>query len=276
MQKAAINVQSLGGSGCLLVLLFLAGTVIAQETKSSQATATAAAADESHTPTAPAPPASQKIAAVSPGISYAGGQLSIHVLDSTLAEVLAKVATLTDVKIDVPDGAATEKMPVVELGPGPARQVLASLLSDSDFDYLIQASDSDPGKIHSVLLIPREKKGGGDAGMAASRSSFAGAVALSEGLPQARVAAAQMADSASEASSINPQPGLTLPQEPAAAPAVQPGQLGLTRTGALTPPQTLSSQSISQQLQQMYQQRMQMVQQERQTGQADVPTSGNR
>ncbi len=276
MQKAAINAQRPAEAGCLLVLLLFAGTVIAQETTSSQATATVAAANESHIPTAPTPLASQKIPAVSPGISYAGGQLSIHVLDSTLAEVLAKVATLTDVKIDVPAGAAMERMPVVELGPGPARQILASLLSDSDFDYLIQASDSDPGKIHSVLLIPREKKGSGDAGMAASRSSVAGPATLPEGPPQASVAAAQTADAVSEASSFNPQPGLTLPQEPAAAPAAQPEQLGLTRPGALTPPQTLSPQSISQQLQQMYQQRMQMIQQERQTGQADMPTSGNR
>ena len=94
-----------------------------------------------------------------PTISYVGGQLRIDALGSTLADVLTKVAALTGVKIDVPAGADSERMPVVELGPGPARQILASLLSDSNFDYLIQASDADPEKIQSVLLMPREKKG---------------------------------------------------------------------------------------------------------------------
>ena len=75
---------------------------------------------------------SARPAAAAQGISYTDGQLTIYVLNTTLAEVLAKVGKLTGVVIDLPAGAGVEKMQIVELGPGPARQVLASLLSESN------------------------------------------------------------------------------------------------------------------------------------------------
>jgi hypothetical protein len=101
---------------------------------------------------------STKAAAAAPGISYTDGQLTINVLNTTLSEVLGKVAKLTGVVIDLPADAGAEKLQIVELGPGSARQILASLLSESNFDYLIQSADNDPEKIQSVLLMPRGKK----------------------------------------------------------------------------------------------------------------------
>ena len=108
-----------------------------------------------------------------PGVSYVGGQLRIDVLGATLADVLAKVAALTGVTIDLPEAAKDERLPAVQLGPGPAREVLASLLSDSDLDYLIQASDADANRIQSVMIMPREKKGSpADAAARAPHSPF--------------------------------------------------------------------------------------------------------
>ena len=219
------------------------------------ATEAPAKAADSPAPTAPAPPASENTPAAPPKISYVGGQLRIDALDSTLADVLTKVAALTGVRIDVPAGADSERMPVVELGPGPARQVLASLLSDSNFDYLIQASDADPEKIQSVVLMPREKKGAGPMGrmLAArpSRGPSARAVA-----PPAKPEEAPAPDSpvpsqpenaAAEAISLNPQPASTQPEQPTPPPSAQPdlsGQFPLlqpdtsnpAKPGALTPP----------------------------------------
>jgi hypothetical protein len=48
----------------------------------------------------------------------------------------------------------------VRLGPGPARRVLRDLLDGTEFNYVIQASDSDPDGIRSVLLTPRGKSAG--------------------------------------------------------------------------------------------------------------------
>lgn len=58
--------------------------------------------------------------------------------------------------IDVPPKASRERM-AAKLGPAPAREVLTSLLGWTDYNYLIQASDSDPNGIQSVLLMPRSK-----------------------------------------------------------------------------------------------------------------------
>jgi hypothetical protein len=126
-------------AGCLAALLLFAGISAAQTA-----------------PAAGSPAASPTAAAQ--GISYKDGELTIHVVNTTLTEVLGKVAKLTGVVIELPAGAGVEKMQIVELGPGPARQVLASLLSESNFDYLIQAVDDQPEKIQSVLLMPRGKK----------------------------------------------------------------------------------------------------------------------
>jgi len=44
---------------------------------------------------------------------------------------------------------------------------MASLLSDSNLDYLIQASDADPEKIQSVAVAATRRKKGGGPGAAA-------------------------------------------------------------------------------------------------------------
>ncbi len=230
-----------------LALLFFAGVAMAQD----------AGRPESDKP------------AVPPKITYVNGQLQIAAFGATLADVLATVASLTGVTIDVPAGAKNERMPIVELGPGPARQVLASLLSDSNFDYLIQASNSDPEKIQAVLLMQREKKGSvtnvAEAAPLPSRGPF-GRVVQPE--PPVNAPVTAQPEFAQEANSLNPQPAAAPQDQPAPTPPsmsggafpiplAQPG----TSAGAMTPPPVLNQQSITQQLQQMYQQRMQMTQQ---------------
>jgi len=235
---------------CALALLLLCGGAVAQST-APEAPATAA-----ESPASPAVP---------PKISYVGGQLSIHAAGSTLADVLTQVAALTGVKIDIPASAASERMPLVELGPGSARQILASLLSDSNLDYLIQASDADPEKIQSVLLLPREKKGGGPGAAAdvLARASR-GPVAPPEA-PVQEIHAETLPDTAApDPGSLTPAPAAIQPDQLPLPPSLQPDPSA--KPGALTPPQTLSPASINQQLQQMYQQRVQMTQQDHVTG----------
>ena len=204
-----------------------------------------------------------------PTVSYIDGQLSINAYDVTLAEVLQKVAALTGVLIDLPEGANRERMPIVKFGPGSAREVLASLLSDSSFDYMIQASDTDSEMLQSVLLMPRKKKGSTDNGtgeVAVARNSRFRA-------PQQAVEEAQAPDAAqrtpesspSEAAASNPQPPSPPSDISLSAAAAQRTSSDGLRPGAMTPPATLNSGSINQQLQQMYQQRVQMNQQNNQT-----------
>jgi hypothetical protein len=215
-------------------------------------------------------------------ISYSGGQLKIDVVDSTLGGVLAQVAALTGVKIDVPAAANSERLPVVDLGPEPARQVIASLLSASEFDYLIAASDTDPEKVQSVVLMARQK-GSGSNGTEGGGNPFRSQYARGGALPPSggdapdsdSPVAAEPDNTAAEANSLPPAATPQNDSAPAApAQSNQPGsspsspaafsnRSGLTSDGAMNPPSSMDQQSVNQQLQQMYQQRMQMTQQEK-------------
>lgn len=91
-----------------------------------------------------------------PTVVWDGKQLSITSENSTLADILAAVRGRTHASIDIPPGASAERV-AAQLGPGPAREVLTSLLSGSNFNYIILASDADEDAIQSVLLTPRGK-----------------------------------------------------------------------------------------------------------------------
>src|SRR6516162_4796871 len=113
--------------GCVLAVLLFARVAVAQDTQAPVAPAVATearvAAPQASAPTTSVAPASQPAPAGSLNISYVDGQLRIDALDSTLRDVLTKVAALTGVKIEIPAGASSERLPVVKLGPGPARQI---------------------------------------------------------------------------------------------------------------------------------------------------------
>jgi hypothetical protein len=91
-----------------------------------------------------------------PQVVFEAGQLTIVAENSTLADILSSVRACTGADIDLPPSASGERI-WARLGPGPARKILASLLSETPLDYVIQASDpdKDPDGIRSVLLTPR-------------------------------------------------------------------------------------------------------------------------
>src|SRR6266481_1806823 len=89
-------------------------------------------------------------------VSYEDGQLTIVAENSKLGDILAAVSERMGADIEIPASASDERI-WVRLGPGPARRVLAALLGGTDLDYIIQASETDPEGIQSVLLAPRTK-----------------------------------------------------------------------------------------------------------------------
>jgi hypothetical protein len=204
--------------------------------------------------------AAQSTHAASPRVFYVGGQLKIDAANATLGEILSEVAALTGVKIDVPEGVGGLKIPLVTSGPGPAREVLATLLSDSRCDFIIQASDTDPAKIQNVLVIARDQKGSASAAPEMAASSFRSASAAS-----AAPADTGAAPAPEETAAASPPP----PDPPAPPPAdasdqsmrqklASLDQSNLPKPAAMSPPAALNQETISQQLVQMYQQRAQM------------------
>jgi len=237
---------------CLFALFLLPGLLTGQNTQNREA-------------------AGPELAASAQGVFYSSGQLRINVENSTLAEVLMRVAALTGAHIEIPEGASAEQIPSLQLGPGPARQTVASLLSDSNFDYLIQGFDADPDKLQNVLLLPRGKKDNiPDVPARLGRSPYARAAAPpappEDAPPPDAPPATQdqaVASSLSIPAQSDPAAAGAPPPDLSAPPVFgQPLQTNVPKTFPVPPPATLDQQSINQQLQQMYQQRMQMVQQE--------------
>jgi hypothetical protein len=107
-------------------------------------------------PPPPPPPTLEQMPASAPQVFFRNGQLTIVARNSTLGDILRAVHTQTGASVDVP-GNATERV-VSNLGPGPARDVLASLLNGSHFNYVMLGSPNDPRMVQRIILT--SKSGG--------------------------------------------------------------------------------------------------------------------
>ena len=91
-----------------------------------------------------------------PQVTWDGKELTITSDNSTLGDILIAIRRLTGADLDIPTKGSNERI-AARLGPGPAREIISTLLSWTDFDYVIQASETDDAGIRSVLLTPRGK-----------------------------------------------------------------------------------------------------------------------
>ena len=103
-------------------------------------------------------PASQAAAQPPLEVTYDEGLLAIYSNKASLSEILFAVHLRTGADIAIPAGAEQEKV-VVDLGPAPAPEVLASLLNGSKFNFLILSSERDPRSLERVILTPRSEGG---------------------------------------------------------------------------------------------------------------------
>jgi len=105
----------------------------------------------------PAPPAAalplEQMPASPPQVTFQNGMLTISAHNSTLGDILRAVHARTGADVDVPPN-ATERV-VVELGPGPARDILASLLNGSHFNYVMLGSATNPHALDRVILTAK-------------------------------------------------------------------------------------------------------------------------
>ena len=85
-------------------------------------------------------------------VSYVGGMLQIHAEKSTLAEVLFEVQRQTQAEIAIPAGAEQEQV-IADIGPAPARDVLATLLNGSHYNFIFVGNEL---ILERVILTRRE------------------------------------------------------------------------------------------------------------------------
>jgi hypothetical protein len=88
-------------------------------------------------------------------VRFENGLLSIRSSKANLSEVLAEVHRRTGAEIAIPAGAEAEQV-FTDLGPGKPKEVLASLLNGSHFNFIVIGSERDPGGIRRVVLTPKQ------------------------------------------------------------------------------------------------------------------------
>jgi hypothetical protein len=107
------------------------------------------------TPLSPLP--LEDMPAIPPQILFQDRQLTIVSENSTLVDILREVRKQTGADFEIPSG-ATERV-VTAIGPGPARDVLATLLNGTHFNYVMVGSTSDPTVLERVVLTPKPTPG---------------------------------------------------------------------------------------------------------------------
>jgi hypothetical protein len=196
----------------------------------------------------------QQQPAVAPKVTYQAGQLTIVAENSTLGDILLAVRTQTGAQVEVPAN-ANERV-VSHVGPGPAREVLASLLNGSSFNYVILGTASDPHRLDRVVLTPRT---GGPSSPVANYQAFNQAAGTANPDPQANHMSEQPVEGEEDSASAEESEDETADngeEEPAGAPAAPvnaPGQPGNPQ-GVKTPEQLLQELQRQQQLLQQHQQ----------------------
>lgn len=85
-------------------------------------------------------------------VTFESGMLRIHAEKATLAQVLFEVQRQTQAEIAIPAGAEQEEV-FVDLGPAPARDVLASLLNGSPYNFIFVGSEL---ALECVILTRRD------------------------------------------------------------------------------------------------------------------------
>jgi hypothetical protein len=123
----------------------------------------------------PPPPTLEQMPALPPQVHYRLGQLTIAADNSTLSDILRAVRAQTGAVVEIPPN-ANERV-VTHLGPGPAREVLATLLNGSHFNYVMMGSADHPDSVERVILtskagaappagaVPTPQQGNNDAQM---------------------------------------------------------------------------------------------------------------
>jgi hypothetical protein len=103
-----------------------------------------------------APLAPEQRPAEVPNVTYLGGKLRISAKNSILSDILQAIAARTGAAIEIPEG-ANERV-VTQLGPAPARDVIAALLNGSHYNYVLVGTEADSEEVARVIVTAKTEK----------------------------------------------------------------------------------------------------------------------
>jgi hypothetical protein len=100
-----------------------------------------------------APIATESVPAPAAMVIYKDGLLSISAENVSLSDVLHEVSAKTGATIEFPNGSATEPV-FTHIGPGPVRDILATLLNGTKFNYVMLGSQNTADSLQKIVLTP--------------------------------------------------------------------------------------------------------------------------
>lgn len=104
----------------------------------------------------PGPPTPEQMPAIPAQVTYQNNQLTILARNSTVGDILRAVHKQTGASVDAPPNAAQRV--VGQFGPGPARDVLASVLDASGFNYVLLGSATNPNALQNVIVTVKSNE----------------------------------------------------------------------------------------------------------------------
>jgi hypothetical protein len=89
-------------------------------------------------------------------VTYQNSQLTILARNSTVGDILRAVRKQTGANVDAPPN-ATQRV-VGQFGPGAPRDVLASVLDASGFNYVLLGSPANPNGLEHVIITAKSNE----------------------------------------------------------------------------------------------------------------------
>jgi hypothetical protein len=88
-------------------------------------------------------------------VLYRNGELTIHVRNAPLIDVLRAVCSQIGAALDLTSGA--DEPIFADLGPGPPKKVIASLLEGAPYNYVMARSADDQNSVINLVVFPMTK-----------------------------------------------------------------------------------------------------------------------
>lgn len=196
----------------------------------------------------PVPLRPEQMPATPPQVAFANGQLTITSQNSTLGDILRAVRNQTGAAVEVPAN-ATERV-AGNFGPGPARDVLSSLLNGSHFNYMLLGSATNPDALERVILTVKSSTGEPAAANVPAETASATPPAPAD---NPEMTSEDSPDQAQEATDIFAEDPATPSEDQSQNP------FGQTAGNTRTPEQMLQDLQRQQEMQQQIQQRQQQM-----------------
>lgn len=119
-------------------------------------TAAAAAPVPSPTPMQPMNPS--EMPPVPPQVTFRNGLLTVNAVNSTLSSLLTAIRNKTGIEFEGAELAGQDRV-AIAMGPATEGEVLASILSGSNLDYVVMGRPDSPTIVQRVLLTRRSRPG---------------------------------------------------------------------------------------------------------------------